>query len=328
MNEKVIDWLLEEKEPSIRYRTLTELLEYPSDCEEVMSAKEKAFDCENVRRIFSRTDEKGIFPHKAEYYGNWTTFCYLTALAELGITKEDKRVWPIVDWILTPGEDKLERFVQKEFAPAYLLEEDNLGGCRQIRFLSTLVRLGYLDDPRVKRMIDVFAEKGRFDGGYLCKWKKSRHKGQEPKSCYIAAVPALYLYSVLPACYRQGKNYDALIDYFISREIIYSKTEPGKIICDTRLGFFSTGYTQILTVANAMGKLGLGDTPQMRSVWEIIQNKTVDGKYILETEETKRTILMDRVGKPNKWITFQVLLAQKEAGRLSNGNPQKRVMNE
>jgi len=31
MNDSVINWLLEENEPSIRYKTLTELLDYPSD---------------------------------------------------------------------------------------------------------------------------------------------------------------------------------------------------------------------------------------------------------------------------------------------------------
>ena len=74
--------------------------------------------------------------------------------------------------------------MQKVFGYAYILDEANLGSCGQVKFLSTLVRLGYLDEPRVKRMVDVFVDKGRFDGGYLCKWKKSRHKGQEPKSCF------------------------------------------------------------------------------------------------------------------------------------------------
>jgi hypothetical protein len=206
VNEQTKNWLLEEKEPSIRYRTLTELLDYPSDNEEVISVKEKVSDCKNVERIFSRTNDKEIFPHKPEYYGNWTTFNYLSALVELGITKDDKRIWPIVDWILTPGNDKSEHFVQKEFEDAYILDENNLGCCRQVSFLSTLVRLGYSDEPRVSRLIDVFADKSRYDGGYLCKWKKSRHKGQEAKSCYTATVPALYLYSVLPESYRTGKR--------------------------------------------------------------------------------------------------------------------------
>ncbi len=311
-NNKVIDWLLEEKEPSIRYKTLIELLDYQKDSDDILAAKEKVSECKNVERIFSRTNDKGIFPHKPEYYGNFTTFNYLTALFELGITKDDSRIFPIVDWILTPGLDKPEHFVQKEFDDAYILDENNLGSCRQIGFLSTLVRLGYLDDPRVKRLIDIFIDKIRFDGGYLCKWKKSNHKGQEAKSCYAATVPALHLYSVLPECYRNGRKYNDLISYFTGRDMIYSKTEPRKILCDTKLGLFSTGLSQLLMIAYSMSKMGLGNIPEMKDVWEIIKNKpTTDGKYHLEAAETKKAILMDKVGQPNKWITFYILLSEK-----------------
>ncbi|HBR31438.1 MAG TPA: hypothetical protein DD733_05090 [Clostridiales bacterium] len=150
MNNEVISWLLEDKEPSIRYRTLTEFLGYSSDNKEVIVAKGKIEHCKNVERIFLKRNEEGLFPHKPEYYGNWTTFNYLTILAELGLSGDDERIIPIIDWILTPGEEKQEYFVQKELGYAYLLDENNLGSCRQVSFLSTLVRLGYLEDPRVK----------------------------------------------------------------------------------------------------------------------------------------------------------------------------------
>jgi len=312
MDEHILDWLLEKKEPSIRYRTLTELLAFPDDSGEVLSAKKAVAGCKNVERIFARTDERGLFPHRPEYYGNWTTFNYLTALAELGLTKDDPRIWTIVDWILTPGDDKHEHFLQKELGCAYLLDEANLGGCRQVAFLSTLVRLGYLDEPRVKRLVDAFVDKGRFDGGYLCCWKKSRHKGQEPKSCYAASVPALHLYSILPEDYRSGEKYNALVNYFTSRNMICSKTEPGKIIADTRLGLFDGGLSQILTVAHAMCKLGLGNIPAMQSVWDILKAKLrIDGKYILEAMSTKKAILTDKPGQPNKWVTLYMLLFEK-----------------
>ena len=313
----VISWLLEENEPSIRYKTLTELLDYTSDNSEVISAKKAVTNCKNVDRIFSRRDEYGLFPHKPDYYGNWTTFTHLTILAELGINRDDPRIWPIVDWILTPGDDKREYFVQKEFGYAYILDEANLGSCGQVKFLSTLVRLGYLDDPRVNRMIDVFVDKGRFDGGYLCKWKKSRHKGQEPKSCLAATVPALFLYSVLPDSYRSGVKYDALINYFTSRKMIYSKVEPGKIIVDTRLALFDGSLSHLLMIAYSMCKLGFDNISQMNYVWEILKNKPqIDGRYILEATNTKKAILMDKTGQPNKWITFYMLLMEKERNRL------------
>jgi hypothetical protein len=313
IDNDVISWLLEENEPSIRYKTLTELLDYPNTHDGVISVKEKITDCKNVERIFSMRDERSLFPHKPEYYGNWTTFIHLAILAELGITGDDPRVWPIVDWILTPGDDKREYFVQKEFGYAYILDEANLGSCGQVKFLSTLVRLGYLDDPRVKRMIDVFVDKNRFDGGYLCKWKKSKYKGQEPKSCLAATVPALYLYAVLPEGYRSGEKYDALLNYFIIRNMIYSKVEPDKIIIYTKLAIFDGSLSHILMIAYSMCKLGLGNIPQMNNIWEILKSKQqIDGRYILEAANTKKAILMDKPGQPNKWVTFYMSLFQKE----------------
>ena len=312
MDERVINWLLEENEPSIRYRTLTELLDYPGESQEVLAAKEQVAVCKNVARIFARRDERGLFPHKPEYYGNWTTFKYLTILAELGIANDDERIFPIVDWILTPGDDKCEYFAQKDLDRAYILDEANLGSCGQVAFLSTLVRLGYLDDQRVKRLIDVFIDKGRFDGGYLCKWKKSTHKDQTPKSCYTATVPALMLYAALPESYRNGEKYAALLAYFTSRNMLYSKVEPGKIIADTKMIFFDGGMSQILTIAYAMCRLGYGNIPAMNDTWEILNSKPqMDGRYILEATNSKKAILMDKPGQPNKWATFYMLLLDK-----------------
>lgn len=105
--------LLEEKEPSIRYRTLIELLSKPENDFEVIEAKEKVLRSKNFCRLFSRLDERGLFPHLSKHYGNFTTFTYLTALSELGLKKDDPHINEIVDWILTPGEDKREHFIQK-----------------------------------------------------------------------------------------------------------------------------------------------------------------------------------------------------------------------
>lgn len=305
MQETVIQWLLEEAEPCVRYRTLTALLERPPTEEAVLHAKEQVSRCKNVQRILAKREPNGLFPHKPAYYGNWTTFTYLTILAELGLDGQDARIAPIVDWILTPGADKCEYFVQKELPNAYLLDADNLGSCRQVAFLSTLVRLGYTNDPRVQRLLEGFVEKCRFDGGYLCKWKKSHFEGQTPKSCYTATVPALYLYAVLPQSYRAGKAYESLLAYFLSRNMLYSKTQANTIIADTSLGFADGSYSQILTIAYSMARLGLYTIPEMQTVRTILEEKEqLHGKYILEKTNSKKAILMSGPGQPNKWITL------------------------
>lgn len=309
-----IQWLLEEKEPSIRYRTLVELLDKPFNDTEVVSTKEGVLRSKNVTRLFSRLDENGLFPHKADYYGNFTTFNYLYALSELGLNSYDEHIKHIVDWILTPGSDKHEHFMQKEFQNenAYLLDPSNIGSCRQVHFLYTLVKLGFLEDDRVQALINAFVNKSRFDGGYLCKWKKSNYPMQTPKSCYKATVPALLVYSALPQGYRENKEYKNLIEYFKGRNLIYSKIEPDRVIADTSLSLYSGGLSHILILAYAMSKLGFGNIPEMSPVWDILENKKDDtGRYILERAETKKAINMDGVGKPNKWITLYVLLALK-----------------
>ena len=164
-------------------------------------------------------------------------------LNALGLKKGDPHINEIVDWILIPGEDKHEHFMQKEFQNehAYLLDESNLGSCRQTDFLGTLLRLGFGDDERVKKLIDAFIEKNRFDGGYLCKWKKSRHKGQTPKSCVGTTVNALRVFSYLPEEYRNTDAYKSTLEYFVSRKMIYSKINPDEIICSTNAFYNGCG---------------------------------------------------------------------------------------
>ncbi len=61
-----------------------------------------------------------------------------------------------------------------------------------------------------------------------------------------------------------------------------------------------------------MRRLGLGDIPEMSTAWEMVNSKvTVDGKYPLEYCETKKAILMDKMGEPNKWVTFYIEMAKR-----------------
>lgn len=312
--EHIINWLLEEKEPSVRYRTLTELLDKPETDPEVVEAKQAVLQSKNVCRLFDRLDERGVFPHISKYYGNFTTFNYLYALAELGLKKDDLHINELVDWILTPGEDKHEHFMQKEFQNehAYLLDESNLGSCRQTDFLGTLLRLGFGNDERVKMLIDAFVAKSRFDGGYLCKWKKSRHKDQVPKSCVGTTVNALRVFSLLPSEYRQTDAYKKLVEYFVSRNMIHSKINPDEIICSTNSFYNGCGLSHAYVLADAMSRLGLGDIDEMKEIWSILESKKdADGKVILEASDTKKTIIMDGIGKPNKYLTLQLLLIYK-----------------
>ena len=59
MNKTVVDWLLEESNPSIRYRTLVELLHEDPAARAVREAKSHIPDSPAVRDLFARMHPDG-----------------------------------------------------------------------------------------------------------------------------------------------------------------------------------------------------------------------------------------------------------------------------
>ncbi len=57
-----IDWLLEAENPSVRYRTLTELLDRPLDSPEVCETKAQIADSKPVIDIFLNCQISGNLP--------------------------------------------------------------------------------------------------------------------------------------------------------------------------------------------------------------------------------------------------------------------------
>lgn len=65
-------------------------------------------------------------------------------------------------------------------------------------------------------------------------------------------------------------------------------------------------------IVESLCALGYGNDPRLREAWDIPDSKKDSGgKYILNGTLTKSYLPKERVGKPGKWITFYMLLAQK-----------------
>jgi hypothetical protein len=318
----IVKWLLDPSDPCIRYRTMTELLDVPVDSMEAFLARREVLSSKAVTRLFDRLDHRGVFPHVPKYYGNYTTFRYLYALTDLGLRKDDPHINKLVDWILYPSAEKREFFVQESLRDehAYLMDESNLGSCHQIDFLGTLLKLGYYDDPRIQRFLKVFLQKSRFDGGYLCKWQKGNHLGQTPKSCYTAAVNALRVFSHLPTEYRETETFHRLLAYFTSRKMLYSKTDPQKMIASTISMYNGCGYSHLFVIADAMSRMGLGSIPEMEEVWSTLRAKqNANCRIPLEATDGKETIPMLRVGISNKHLTLKYQICLKQLKRTTGG---------
>src|SRR6267378_3417651 len=97
--EPAINWLLQSEDPSIRYLTLTELLDKPEHSTEVESARKQIIQGPKVQRLLSGQRRNGGF--SVHPYQKWTGAHWrLVSLVELGIPSGFKPAVKATDLIL------------------------------------------------------------------------------------------------------------------------------------------------------------------------------------------------------------------------------------
>lgn len=318
-NGYVVDWLLEKDNPSVRYRTLVELLDQaPSDAD-VAEAGKQISSSAPVSVIFSKMTSQGFWYYARsgkdgkgdgiDYHDFYTTHFNLAYLAELGLDKNDERVDKAVNRYL--GLQKPDGDFKRHFSCLYSYN------------LRTFIRLGYGDDKRVKRIINLLVNTNRFDGGYLCDGQEGSESFKpSQKSCIRGTVKALLAYADLPTLWETPRC-KTLVDYFIKRHGIYrsnSKTwrtpirplgKPDEL---TETWFPFTWRATFLEILYALSKMGYGTNPALDQCWALLETKRdSEGRYILSMMEKRSYFTPTNQGDACKWITLYALLAKKYA---------------
>ena len=299
MNDYTLNWLLEDENPAIKYRTLTEICNKTLDeCQEVYNS---VWNDKQIIKMLSKQNENGLWSEKD--FGGFTSMRYLTAFAEHGLHKDSH----------------LDNFVDYTVAlhQSYIKIGDGLGGCACPLTLRALVMLGYHDRNDVMELILKFASAQLYDGGFICKMKLD--KKPERKSCYKAAIAGVLLYA---ECKRKSvlpDNADKLINYFLKRDVFYSSDKTKKFD-EGRFGwrfvdnFFPVEPMRmgLPLIVSALSVLGAGNHPALTEAWEMLKEKEdANGKLKLDGTLTKQPCSFGKVGQENKWITFYALLADK-----------------
>ncbi len=306
----IIEWLLEEDNPSVRYRTLTELLDENENSSAAIEAREGIKDSEAVKKIFSKFDDEGywtyydkrrdrIFGKGTEYFDYLTTHFNLAFLSELGMTREDERIEPAVSRFLN---------LQKE-------DGDFLGhySCLYAYNLRSFIRMGFGEDKRVKRTINLLLDSGKFDGGYLCDIHEGKYKTRETKSCIRGSLKVMLAFAELPE-YQRTETCKSLVDYFLIRHGIFENSDLKKpVLGELTSTIFPFLWKSSLTeVLYGLSRIGYGNAEELAEAWMILDSKKDgNGKYILNWSPPKSYFKPGKRGEPNKWITLYALLALK-----------------
>lgn len=288
MDNAVIQWLLDDSNPAVKYRAQTELLDIPKENEEVKQTYKALLESELLKSAMALFDVGKDFSDSHAF----------SALAEYGLTRED------VD---------INRYVDR-----HITNTNFRDGCGEGFLLRNLVALGYAEHPAIKNELPLALSEQQSDGGFPCisNNPKIKKPGVAHKSCFQMTVSYLLLAAELEKKDIEYPQTKGIIGYFLGRDILYRHDDPNRFVQDCHASTFHPpvctriGLHMILC---ALSTLGEGNTPACKRAWDLLDARCGgDGKYTLDGSLTKPYIKIERPGKPSKWVTFYALLAEKE----------------
>lgn len=304
--ESVLNILLHSKTTAIRYRTLIELLNHSQDHEDVKREFKALQQSPEATRIFNKMHPDGYWLQtnprtnvtlgKGVEYGAYATTHYaLSYLSELGFTRQHPHV-----------EKAAERYLNLIAADGDWWRHMS---CLIGYNIRTYIRLGYKNDKRLQKAIELMHHSVRADNGYLCDMHEKK-KGK--KSCYRGSLKVLLAYSELPE-YWNHASCKKVVNYFLNRDVIFNSTKSAFACRDIESnGFPITWSANTYEALLALSKMGYGKHKALQASWNQI-NKFVgkDGLYLLHRSPQQSLLKAGKKHEENHWITFYVLLAKK-----------------
>jgi len=307
--ENVLNWLLEAKHPSVRYRTLTELLDYAPDQSQVIETKKMIVESQPVSKIFSQIHSNGAWPWLGSYASPELGIGYL---GELGLDRTN----PVIDKAIKAYLSR--QYPDGSFPGSYSMRKGreyarrNDESCYYALTLRGLIRLGYQDDARVRKALSFVLSEARWDGGYLC--TKSYVK-DSTKSCIRGSKNVLLLFAERPDLWETDVC-QRLVAYFLDRKVFFKRNDHTQFARGYPFTVYPFHYRfGILEPVYALSKMGYGNHASLSAAWEFLAEKQDEtGKFILDWTMPKCAFNPGKKGKANKWVTLYAYLSKKQKG--------------
>ncbi len=315
------EWLLEKNNPSVRYFTLHDILERSWANPEVKEAKQEIMKTGVVPVILAKQKKEGYWDtperfYSAKYRG---TVWQLMILAEHGADEHNDNIRNACEFILASSQDL------ESGGFAYSSGTRTGGGrhsevipCLTGNMVWSLIRLGYLKDPRLQQGIKWITTYQRFDDrinevpqGWPYDRLKTGCFGRH--TCHMGAVKPLKALAEIPEKKRsvavkqtleKGAEYFLLHHVFKSSHNLNRVPKPGWL----KFGFPLMYQTDALEILGILTQLGYHDKRMQEAIDIVISKQNNEGKWILEnTYNGRYQTTIEQKGKPSKWITLHAL---------------------
>lgn len=328
--DPVVDWLLEPEQPSIRYLTLTGLLGRREGDREVRTARAAIPRRGWVAEILARRDPAGWWVREKSLYHpkyistNWN----LLALSDLGATRAIPAVRASCElWMARSP-----------------LEGGGVGGfstgaghlCYTGNMARALLRMGYRDDPRVRKALDWLVRTAHPKGGWTC-WTfgdgpaPGRNLDSWEGLSAFAEYPRSRWSPTMVGCVERGA------EFFLGREL---HRQGARYPPWSRFHWPTHYYYDALVGLDVLTRLGYGADPRLDWALDLLRKKRRrDGRWNLDAvhpdvgaktarwfrehpKDRPTALAFETPGRPSKMITLRAVtvLARVDRARAA-GNP-------
>lgn len=320
MNERILDWLLEEENPSVRYAALTTLCGCSAEDPEVKSARNAIMEHGVVPNILQRQNADGSWGNPERFYddkyegSSWT----LLILAELGADGADKRVKDACEFILQHSYHS----ESGSFSHSYSMKtQSGLSGgiipCLTGNMVFALIQFGYLEDERIQKAIDWICRYQRTDDGdprppvdpFIARFSScwglhSCHMGVAKALKALAAIPQKNRSEAVTAKIKQLSEYFLMHHLYKKSHDLFSISKPGWL----KFGFPLMYQTDVLELLGIFADLQIND-PRLDDAIAVVESKRSDsGTWLMENSYNGKTLVsIEHKGKPSKWITLKAM---------------------
>ena len=311
-DNRLVEWLLEENQPAVRYFTLVDLLGREETDPKVKDAYSNiarrgwAFDILKLQKPDGRWQSR---PRGSLYGPKYTATNWMAlVLSDLGLTKGDPR-------IAKTAELFFEEWMDPEKENIFKDEVCIVGNTARY-----MTRFGYYDDPRVRRLFDRLLEDQKEDGGWHC---------FESPGGTLDCWEALAAYSALPEANRTRKitrSIEKGAEFYLERKLFDDgqRRYPPWF----RFHYPNHYYYDVLLGLAVMTRLGYGNDRRLKPALEVLKKKRRrDGAWLLDSvhpdlapgaqyslRRKVRPFSLEQAGKPSKWITLTALRVLKSVG--------------
>jgi hypothetical protein len=304
-------WLLSAKTPSIQYRTLVDLLDYPADEARVVQSRREIMRSGPVPAILIHQTKSGNWDGERNYYSPKyiSTHWSLMLLTELGVEANDARFQRCVRYMLdTTAEDLCKRLDNNTFGLS----------CFWGNLLRYALHAGMADDARVEKVIH-FSAMCLQDGPCRCE----HNWGYE---CAWGVVRTLWGLAAIPKAQRKCETEEAitrgvkfLLDQSHLIEADYPTRENGSINpIWFKLNFPLFYQVDILFTLRVLDELGMLDHPGTQAALDWLeQRRGRSGRWLGISPFRQRT--WHELGgreETDRWVSVQAGRILQHAGRI------------